>query len=140
MSKLKQLKDNTKIKSNVGQTNVCKQDVSFSFIHLTTNNNYSLKKCDDKTKASLMNRLEELSKHNIQYWFDKGKRVGFETMPIKDIRFNPNGLEKMSKDEKVIITRFNDGEGRIIFIKKGNCPILHIIGFDTNYKAYNHGG
>lgn len=128
-----------KVSSNVLEKRECAQDVSFSFQHLTTNSKYNLKSCDVKVKSALIDKLEELSKHNIQYWFEKGKKVGFETIPAKNIRFEPGNMNSLSKEEKVIVARFGKGEYRVIFVKIGSCPILHIIGLDLKFNAYNHG-
>ena len=140
MKKLKQLQDNKKINSNVGETRVCKQDISFSFTYLTTNNKYNFKSCDDKDKLDLLIRLEELSKHELIYWMNLGKKNGTELLPVNEIKFKPNNII-LSSDQKAIVFRFGKGKNdcRLICIKTGNCPILHIIGFDTNFKAYNHG-
>ena len=127
-----------KVKKNSATERVCKQDVSFSFTFMTTNNRFNFKACDEKIKALLIDRLEEISKHEFAYWMGKDKKHGLEMLPAEIIRFSPNNLQ-LTSDDKVIVFRFGREQYRIICFKLGNCPILHIIGFDLKFNAYKHG-
>lgn len=128
-----------KISSN---TSNCSVNPMFSFQYLTTNKKYNLEKLDKNQKATfladLSARLIEISQKPWIYWNNLPKDKGMETIPFKDINFSPNGLE-LSKDEKIIVFRFSSQNARILGVKSSSCAVYNIIGFDTDFSAYNHG-
>ena len=69
--------------------------------------------------------------------FNADKYKGFESMNISQVKFKPNPLKQVSNDQKVLVVRFNREKYRMIGIKEKN--VFQVIGFDFNYKAYNHG-
>ena len=63
----------------------------------------------------------------------------YETLSIENINFSPYDYET-SKDQKVYVFRLNSQNWRMIGIKSEiNTDVLHIIGFDFDFTAYNHG-
>jgi len=120
----------------------CPETPSFSFQYLTTNKDYNFEKLDKRQKlewkSALVERMIEISQKSWQSWLNMDKKQGFETIPANRIHFNPNGYE-LSDDEKIIIFRFNSQKGRILGIKGNGCSVYYVIGFDTDYSAYDHG-
>ena len=108
----------------------CPQYFSFSFRYLTKSKDYNFQKLDKGQKkdwsCSLTERLISLS-----------KETGFETFSNSQIKFSPSNYN-FTPDEKVIVFRFNSGNGRIIGIKPSSCSVFYIIRFDTNFSAYGH--
>lgn len=88
-------------------------------------------------KASLTERMIEISQYSWTYWQNLGKEKGIETINCNQITFSPNDYV-FSKDEKVVVFRFNSQNGRIIGIKGRGCSVYYVIGIDTDYSAYNH--
>lgn len=141
-------KPNIKIKEkkeNDIQNQYCKQGMFFSFIHLTKSSKYNLniqsKNIPEKASCyeSLLKRLSDLSCKDWVYWLTQGKSSGIESIQKHRIKFEPNDLE-LTDDTKVFIIRFNNQKHRILGIKKEKeCSVLHIIGFDYDYSAYDHG-
>jgi hypothetical protein len=147
MSKVKRLSEKNKVSKAVAQRGGdCPQYPAFSFALLTTNSRYSLdyfnNDNDRKTAIELIfKRLMEISKESWVYWYAQRKNTGIETMSAHLINFSPTG-RIMTQDEKVIVFRvksYAERDARIIGIREGGCPILHIIGFDFDYSAYSHG-
>jgi len=125
----------------------CDQYPTFSFRHLTTHSDYNLNYYSSNqvremqtAKQNLYDRMEELCKNNWLYWMTLGKQRGLETLEYSRLKFGPHELELL-KDEKVFIFRFKaqNDDARIIGYRKGKCPILHVIGYDFNFSAYDHG-
>ncbi len=122
----------------------CEQYPTFSFRHLTTNSNFNFNYFNtaqaremQTMKHKLYDRIEEICKNNCRYWGSLNKRNGYETIEYSRLEFQPSDLVLL-KDEKVFIFRLNNN-ARIIGYRKGKCPIFHIIGYDFNFAAYNHG-
>ena len=119
----------------------CPQYFSFSFRYLTKSKDYNFQKLDKGQKkdwsCSLTERLISLSKETWSYLTSLSKETGFETFSNSQIKFSPSNYN-FTPDEKVIVFRFNSGNGRIIGIKPSSCSVFNIIGFDTNFSAYGH--
>lgn len=120
----------------------CPENMAFSFEYLTNNKHYNFGKLDKSNflewNTELLVKIVELTHNSWQHWFSLSKKNGAETIPFKQVQFTPNGYD-ISDDEKVIVFRFKSGNGRILGIKDGNCPIYYVIGMDVDYSAYNHG-
>lgn len=125
----------------------CEQFPTFSFRYLTTNSKFNFgyfrpAQARDmrEAKYNLYDRIEEICRKDWRYWGSLNKRSGFETLDYSRLKFSPTELE-ISKDEKVFIFRFNihDNDARIIGIRVGKCPIFHVIGYDLDHSAYDHG-
>lgn len=118
------------------------ETVAFSFKYLTTEKKYNFGKLDKGGKrewcTALFERTVEISSESWLTWLNKEKGVGIETIPAESLNFSPKD-RCFSPDEKVAIFRFNKGRGRIIGIKESKSPVFYVIGFDTDYSAYNHG-
>lgn len=131
--------DNPKLGKNKSK----QEYVTFCFKHLTTNNTYRFKSISnyrEKCKAfeELFKKIDEIQNTP---WIDFGMRSrnsGYEMLRSNSVYFNPKNEEQI-KSEKYISIRFAQNKYRIIAIKSKNKPVLHIIGFDLNYNAYNHG-
>ena len=125
--------------------------VSFNFKYLTDNKKFNFDYFKDMrirhdAYKTLCDRLQELSAYDVMTLRGMSKQQGCEAIPYSD--FNDsfqavlNKVEIVSKDSKLLIFRFNKGNYRII-VKSGILDkhenILHIIGFDFDYSAYDHG-
>lgn len=122
--------------------------IAFSLTYLTSNKRYTFdyynnKQKNDRSKAinELYNRLFEISHMTWEELKALDKKRGYENLPYGEIGFSIlHEVElKISKDSNIQIIRFDKGTKRILGIKQKSCPILHIIGFDFDYSAYNHG-
>lgn len=120
----------------------CPDNPSFSFEFLTNNKNYNFNKLDGHNslewRAALLTRIIELTQNSWQYWQGLGKKQGLETIPFRQINFNPKGYA-ISDDEKVIVFQFNSHNGRILGVKDSCCSVYYVIGMDVDYSAYDHG-
>ena len=95
----------------------------------------------------LHDRLNELSMQTWAYWLSKPKASGIETISFKQLRFAPNPVLfeecHFDKTSIVYVIRFDTyqgkNKGRIIGVKDSPCSVLHIIGYDFNFSAYEHG-
>ena len=120
----------------------------FSFRALTSNSRYNLDDLPHGTEREvtlslLYTRLRELSRETWLYWGQLRKQFGLETMEVKDLNFSPGGGIELPKDQTIYIFRFDTyqgaNKGRIIGYKDDPCAVLHIIGFDVDFKAYDYG-
>lgn len=116
----------------------------FCFKYLTTNNSYNInyfKKSTDKAKAygALFYIINHLQGQTWLETMNKRKQIGFESIAYKTFNFKPNGY-KLSKDDKLLVIRFKRGLYRMIGIKSDvNKDVFHVLGFDFDYSAYDHG-
>lgn len=149
MGRLKQKKQDNKIDGKANAAPLCcsEQYPWFSFKDLTTNSSFNLDnlpagKAREITLASLFERLNEISSKSWVYWHQNQKSLGLETMTYDNLYFSAHPDAVISKDTKVYIFRFDTylgfRKGRIIGYKKSPCSVLHIIGFDINFSAYDH--
>ena len=68
--------------------------------------------------------------------FSRSKEIGFESIPSKQLKLQPKNLS-LPPDSKVLCIRFKKQTYRMLGIK--NKDVFHVIGFDFDYSAYNHG-
>lgn len=153
MSKLRGKNSDPKLVSAFEtQDQGCKENQHpwFSFRYMTSNGKHSAKSIDalharekSQTLSSLIHRFEELSSRPWTYWLQMGKAIGFETLDYGSLTFSAAPTAKISDDTAVYIFRFDtyrgNGKGRIIGFKESRCPVLHVIGYDIDFSAYNHG-
>lgn len=147
MAKLKSPVQSNKIRQKTESNEKCFSDQYpwFSFKDLTTNSKYNLKSLSGRdaetTLRGMYQKLQELSSHTWLYWMGMPKSAGLETMNYQDIRFTVDA--NLAKDTTLYIIRFDTyqgaNKGRIIGYKNTPCSVLHIIGFDIGFSAYNHG-
>ena len=150
--KIKPKGSDTKVKKIQNENLGCSSEQYpwFSFRYMTQNNNYSLKFLDsldgnsrEKTLKGLFSRLEELSAHPWLYWQEKRKSTGMETIRFDQLNFFANPDANFTKDTKAYVFRFatyrGANSGRIIGIKISPCAVLHVIGYDFDFSAYDHG-
>ena len=130
------------IKSSTG---TAPEEIGFSFKHLTTNSDYNFSYFSKskneclKSKASLYDRIEEITKSPWIHWHNLSKfNGGIETLPASSIKFRPDKYV-FSDGDKVIVFRFNSDKCRIIGFKTESSSNYYVIGFDFDYSAYNHG-
>lgn len=151
MGRIKDKKQSHKIDGKATSNQGCcsEQYPWFSFRAMTKNANYNLKKLSsgpdrEITLLGLYKKLEELSSKSWRYWIQQPKTSGFETLPYDELFFKPNEeVLKITKDTNLFIFRFDtylgNGKGRIIGYKESPCSVLHIIGYDIDFSAYDHG-
>ena len=151
MSKIKlsenAIEDMIKKKGYVPQA----EHIIFSFKHITNNQVYGLKyieKADIRNAngiyRQLLERLSELSQTNIENVNRLGKIRGCEYLRYKSfserVQDVLSNIPIIQKDSKLAVFRFGQSDCRLICkpdIKHTN--LMHIVAFDFNYKAYDHG-
>lgn len=150
MGKLKPKNQINKIdgKANTSQGCCSEQCPWFSFKSLTHNDRYNLSKLApgterEQTMVGLYDRLHKLSCESWLHWSQIRKSIGLETMTYNDVHFDAAPGEVIAKDTTIYVFRFDThlgtNKGRILGYKKEPCATLHIIGFDIDFSAYNHG-
>lgn len=136
---LKFINANKKLRNNYKQ-----EYYIFDFKYITRNKKYNFKFFNDKRNKliaydNLMEKIIEISNYTTESFNLLNKAKGLETILYNQLNFKPNGLD-LSSDDKVISIRFNSTKYRLICIKSIDYKnILHIIGFDFDYSAYDHG-
>jgi hypothetical protein len=123
----------------------CPEHVVFCFRYITHNNSYNFKyfkssqqREKERTICNLYSKLEEVSRMSWRDFQSLPKEVGMETIPINRLKFEQHQDLIVTEDQKYISIRFESQNKRIIGIKASNCPIMHIIGYDFDYSAYDH--
>lgn len=120
----------------------------FSFKYMTTNSDHCIKALPDGrereiTISKLYEKLEELSKKEWIYWTQQPKRIGLETISVGQLDFSPSPDANITQDSTLYVFQFDthkgSRQGRIIGFKSSPCATLHIIGYDFDFSAYNHG-
>lgn len=144
--KIKQVAE-LKVSGKPRPTPTCEQYLSFSFRYFTKNSSYSIDALPagnerEKTLSSLHRRLEELSCQSWLHWSQQRKSTGLETIPYQSLHFKAKDDERLFKDTDIYVFRFDtymgNNKGRILGFKDGSCAILHIIGYDFDFSAYDH--
>lgn len=123
----------------------CEQYPAFSFRYLTKKKKFNFdffrgrQEEGNKMFRSLSNKMKELSEKSYTYWNGIGKEQGgIETISFWQCKLKPYDLT-LPPDETIIVIRFCQQKYRLLGVKLDKCPTLHIIGFDFDYSAYNHG-
>lgn len=139
---IRDIYDNNRLSKNNNYENNDEYPI-FAFQYITTNKDYNInyfkKSVRDKCKAysSMFHKIDLMERTSWKELFNADKYKGFESMNISQVKFKPNPLKQVSNDQKVLVVRFNREKYRMIGIKEKN--VFQVIGFDFNYKAYNHG-
>lgn len=133
------IKDNKKESIRV---NSSKKDYPAICIKYLTNKkkynfNYFKKNFRNKCEAydELFKKIIQIQNMKWVEFANSGKSLGIEYIPIKILKIEIH--EDLKNYEKFISIRFKEQDYRILAIK--NNDYLHIIGFDLDYSAYNHG-
>lgn len=139
--KIKKKIENKKI--NIPSSNTPKEYPIFCFKYLTTNKRYNFEHFSNvqeqlKNKSLILDEIIRLQQKTWMEWGLEGKKTGFESIYINQLNFKPKELI-LSNDTKVIVFRINSQNWRIIGIRSEYFKsVLHIIGFDFDFSAYNH--
>lgn len=150
MAKIRGRNQDNKINGKAIQNQGCfsKQCPWFSFQSMTRNPRYNLSLLKNGTEREqtldgLYRRLTELSSKTWLYWTQQPKRTGLETISYDGIHFMAAPDSTLTKDTVLYVFRFDthrgSGQGRIIGYKISPCAVLHIIGYDIDFSAYDHG-
>ena len=150
MGKLRVKEQSNKVNGKVITNQGCcsEQYPWFSFKNMTKNSNYNLDVLSpgterEQTLLGLYSRLNELSSKPWLYWTQQPTKTGLETLSYHEINFKADPYIELAKDTTLYIFRFDthrgQGQGRIIGFKNAPCSVLHIIGYDLDFSAYNHG-
>jgi hypothetical protein len=116
----------------------------FCFRYLTNNKNYNFNYFNTDNERNevyryLYEKIITMSNSSWREFFSKPKISGLETIEYKDFNFNVNKIN-LSKDDKLISIRFANQKYRIIGQKSElNDCVFHVLGFDFDHSAYNHG-
>lgn len=150
MGRLQIKEQNNKIRGKTDAVSSCpsEQYPWISFRSLTRNAKYNLSMLRqgserEQTLSGLYQRLTELTGKTWLHWTQQPKQTGMETMKYDDIQFEADANSNLAKDTTLYIFRFDthlgEGKGRIIGYKNAPCAVFHIIGYDIDFSAYNHG-
>lgn len=119
-----------------------------SFRYLTRNSKYNLDglpagKDREIILCNLNRKLAEISGKPWLFWTQNRKSTGLENLTYGDLEFSADPESPISKDTTVFVFRFDTnngtGRGRIIGFKNSPCAVFHIIGYDLDFSAYDHG-
>lgn len=124
--------------------------ISFSLKYLTNNKNFNfsyfgkdIRKSQSAYEMFLI-RMQELCKQDMKLAKINGKISGCEPIPYKQLSLSMQAIcdsvEIISKESILSVFRFGENKYRILCKTDLSHPnLLHIIAFDFNYSAYNHG-
>lgn len=128
---------------------VNKKTIAFSFTKICREDNYNFKCFQDKKNQSnapkiieqFFEKLRLLSSMTWEELSNKDKKSGYEYLNISAFEKSfINGLPyKVTKDEDIIVVRFNSQKCRL-FLKRGTkCNrVAFVIGIDCKLQAYKH--
>lgn len=148
--RIKNKSQNLKLLGSSSSKSTCSSEQYpwISFRYMSTNKNYNLQNLTEgrdreATLLGLYNRLEDISSHSWAYWLGQAKRCGLETLSAGDLNFKAKPEANLTSDVTVYVFRFDtyrgSNKGRIIGYKSSPCSAFHIIGYDLDFSAYNHG-
>lgn len=117
----------------------------FGFSYVSSNKHYGLTACGErKVYEDLLVKLCELSHFSLSDAIRMNKQQGMEWIPYQELSKPMQQVcdhtSIVASDAKLIVFRFAKGKCRLICQKDdvhGN--LMHIIAFDTDLSAYNHG-
>lgn len=103
---------------------------------------YFKKNARDNLQAykDLLCRLRELSKFTVLELMQQRKKQGYELINVNELTDSiQNHCERnhVTKDSKVAIFRFSGQDYRMICHMVDN--VFHVLSFDFNHSAYDHG-
>lgn len=120
--------------------------VTFSFDRMLTKGDYSFEYFKKDTRGSseayrdLLDKFQKLSEITVLELMGQGKKQGFELLDVcmlADTIQNHCENNQITKDSKVAIFRFSSQKYRMICYMVDN--VFHVLAFDFNLSAYNHG-
>ena len=124
--------------------------ICFGFKYLTTNSKYNFDVfAKDKSKKclayeELIKKMQYLSQFNVAESAMLGKKLGSESFPVnqfsKPIQEICKGVDIISGDSKLVVFQFcNHGYRLICKNDIMHANLMHVIAFDFNFSAYDHG-
>lgn len=143
--------DKTKPKDKISRESLVPpiRKMCFGFSHVTENNNFGLKGfsgTDKKADAyeDLLYKLKDWSSINAYDARMRGKKLGLERIPYaqlsKPMQSICDNTNIVSKDSTVCVFQFYNHLYRLICKEDINhSNLMHIIAFDLDFSAYNHG-
>lgn len=121
----------------------------FSFKYLTKNNNYSFSFFKKDTKRAhdaykgLLKKINEISIVNMDALGLLPKEKGFETIPFRQFSNSVQNILSntgiITNESKLTIFRFCNSYRTICKQDSKAQNIFHIIAFDFDFSAYDHG-
>ena len=114
------------------------------FKYLTSNKKYNFGYFNNlresiEGKAIILDKIIDIQKYSWLELMQMRKNIGIEYIDYEQLKFSPSNT-KIVEDSKVVIMRLNSQNWRLIGVKSKNLKnVLHIIGFDFDFSAYNHG-
>lgn len=148
MGRIKDKKQKDKVSGKPQITPVPK--ICFGFKYLTTNSHYNFDIfAKDKSKKclayeELISKMQFLSQINVAESAMLGKELGSESFPVsqfsKSIQEICKGVDIISGDSKLVVFRFCHKDYRLICKNDiMHANLMHVIAFDFDYSAYDHG-
>lgn len=148
---MKRIKEKEKRKDKVElPRQVPLEHIVFSLRYLTSNKAYSMDYFGNDLRGSLtahealLERMQELCRVDMMTAKLRGKISGSEQIPYKSLSQPMQGIcdgtEIISKDSQLTVFRFWQNKYRMLCktdMNHGN--LVHIIAFDFDYSAYDHG-
>lgn len=146
-----EIKDKSKRKDKVSKEDIKPlSHISFSFRYLTTNGNFNFSYFGRDIRKSkeayekLLERMIELCNQDMSTAKSRGKIQGCEPIPYKQLSQSMqiicNAIEIIAKDSSLSVFRFGQNNYRLLCKTDIIHPnLLHIIAFDFDFSAYNHG-
>lgn len=121
----------------------------FSFRHLTSDDNHNFK-CFEKSKknsemakaiVSFIEKVKALSQSTWDMLNSAPKKGAIEYIPVPQFDktfINSLGIN-LTKDDKLIVVRFNGQNSRFIMKRGTKCNrVAHILGIDYKMDLYKH--
>lgn len=134
------------IKVTVSNERKPQKYVTFSFDKMMMSGDYSFeyfkknKSVNLKAYQDLLNKLQVLCRLNMHELMQQNKKVGYELLNVcelTDKMQNHCELQQITKESKVTIFRFSNQKYRMICHMNDN--VFHVLAFDFDFSAYNHG-
>ncbi len=122
--------------------------IRFSFQYFTDKKDYTFHVLKTREQAEyaldFMDKLREWSKLTMLDLMMRDKRTGIESIPVKELSESLQNHMKecpiISEDSKIFVLRFNQQKARMLCKPDlQHSFILHVLAFDLNFTAYNHG-
>lgn len=125
------------------------EHIIFSLKHLSRNNTYGMPAIDNKANneavyKSLFEKMYEASAYHLAGLRMLGKIRGSEPIPLKQFSDSVQNILTsvpiIDKESKMDVMRFGSQNYRLICKSDPvHNNILHIIAFDLDFSAYDHG-
>lgn len=124
--------------------------ISFSLKYVPNNKKHSFEYFERDVRnahrayEALFSKMKSLCQTDISAAYQVGKIQGCEPIPYcrlsETMRSICDTVEIISRDSSLLVFRFCQNDYRLLCKSDLNHPnLLHIIGFDFNFSAYDHG-